>query len=102
MNPKPNGRKKFVTVDEFVAIAKAQARKEKLTLVFDQSFKREKNNPPQKQTAEKLRWLKECGVHAFAYVSHANFILASADSQILMKALKLLEDKLPPERLIEL
>ena len=101
INPKPRDRGlRHVTVEELVTIA--NARKGKLTLVFDQSVDRANEKERQRQTIAKLRCLGKNGVHAFAYHSHMNFIVASVDKQVVIKARKLLEDKLPPERLIGL
>ena len=101
INPRPQGKGiRHVTVKELVTIA--NARKGKLTLVFDQSLSRANEKERQRETMVKLRCLGRNAVHAFAYHSHANFVLASADKQVLMKARQLLEDKLPPERLLGL
>ena len=95
--------KEHITVEELARIAKTPARSDKLILVYDQSFLRVLTDEERRcRTREKLASLRKKDVHAIAYHSHANFVLASADKQVLMKARQLLEDELPPERLLGL
>ena len=116
---------KHVTAQELVGIA--NARPDKLTLVFDQSFSRSspRNEPPNEKFTEarpdelnpafgkgrclrrqqlrtKLAWLAEREVHGVAYESHACFILASQSKDVLDNAVATLlrESRLPPDRLV--
>ena len=72
----------------------------KLVLVFDQAFSY--NSDRLQKTREKLAWLKERGVYSLVYYSHANFVLASSDKEVLRKARFTLESesRLPRERLV--
>ena len=92
--------KEHLRGDELIRIAKA--RKDKLTLVFDQSYSRADDR--HQKTKEKLNFLKNDGVHSIAYYSHANFILASPNEKILDDAKHILmtELKLPHKRIIEI
>ena len=94
----------FLRAGELVEIAKK--RPDKLTLVFDQSFRRKKEEPITDQIKAKLRWLAQKGndVHGLAYQSHANFLLISEDPKTLSDAKSVLLDssKLPKDRLISL
>jgi hypothetical protein len=47
-------------------------------LTFDQSHHREAGFPPATQRDVKVRWLRDQGMHAFYYVSHAPFLFAFA------------------------
>ena len=84
--------------EELVAIAKA--RKDKLTLVFDQSLDRRRK--VREEIKEKLSWLADEKVHGVAYESHACFILVSSDKQVLANAVRTLlkESRLPRDRLV--
>lgn len=92
---------RHVRADDLVEIA--EARKDKLTLVFDQSIHRVKDAEPKvKQLKKKLEWLKQNGLHGVAYCSHANFILVSKNEDVFNKAkcTLLKKSKLPDKRLI--
>ena len=101
---KPGGlNNKLLTVCELVTIAKA--RPQKLTLVFDQSINHDVDvaGTNEEQTNEKLLQLKSCGVYGFAYRSHANFVVASSDEDLLRCAKNTLlsSSLLPAERIVE-
>jgi hypothetical protein len=77
----------------------AGASSERLVLVFDQSLARGK----ERQGLEiKLSYFAEKGIHGFAYISHACFVLLGRDSGAVTKALKTLknESNLPESRLL--
>jgi hypothetical protein len=61
----------FLLCDELMRLAKA--RPGYLTLTFDQSLSR--HAAPQPQIRAKLRHFAKNGLHSFAYVSHASFII---------------------------
>ncbi len=101
-----------LTLAELAAIANADIRRKKLTLVFDQIIDPAyvvdpsiKSNPKAKSEA-RIKWklgkLKEHCVHGVAYNSHAKFIIVSADERVLKKASDTLlrESGLPDWRLI--
>ena len=92
--------KKHLELDELVDIARAEGRKSKLTLVFDQSFKR--NESKENQVEGKLKYLRSKQLHCTVYKSHANFLLVSADPRALESAKRvlLLQAKVPPGRLL--
>ena len=111
--PKPNSAKQpppprkeepqYLMAKELLDIAKA--RPDKLVLVFDQSFSRnlvEKER--QRKTEEKLRWLAKHRVYGVAYLSHANFVLASACKEVLDNAHRTLlqKSKLPKKRIVQI
>lgn len=100
-NPSRN-RATYLMGDELVRIA--DARPHKLTLVFDQSISLGKSNMRRRRAKEKLAWLRQHGIGGLTYHSHANFILVSADRNMIQKARKtLLENsRLPECRLVEL
>jgi len=87
----------YVLVDELVSIV--GARPEWLTLVFDQSVARGKER---EQLEEKLSVLATHHVHAWAYVSHACFILAGSDRRVLESAAKVVQvdSGLPADRFV--
>lgn len=96
----PPGRAtpKHVTTKELAEIA--EARPDKLTLVFDQSLDRRRK--VREHLEKKLACLKKQGIHGVAYESHACFILASASRDILDDAERTLirASRLPPDRLV--
>jgi hypothetical protein len=70
-----------------------------LVVVFDQSFSR--NSDIIKSINDKLEVLDKEGVKGFYYNSHANFLFASAQKDILKKVMNsLLEIGIPSDRLI--
>jgi hypothetical protein len=81
--------------------ALSQARPKALTLVFDQSFSRGSQGRP---VQEKLASLTADGVHGFAYSSHAQFLVLSADAELVHHAReRLLEvSGLPASRMVGL
>lgn len=109
----PNsGQQSFLKISELADIAKADARRKKLTLVFDQSIDpayvvdprigKDRKAKSQARLKWKLRKLKEHCVHGVAYNSHAKFILVSANENVLKEASETLfrESGLPAWRLI--
>ena len=90
--------RKYLMAQEFLAIA--QARPDKLTLVYDQSIDRRYS--VRSQLESELRWLADNSIQGCAYESHACFILVSASKQVLDRAADsfLLESRLPPARLV--
>lgn len=86
-------------VDELVRIA--EGRSGSLVLVFDMSFAR--NRDREEQAKKKLSCLREHGVHALAYCSHANFVIASSDARVLENAMRTLKEasRLPDSRFIK-
>ena len=96
---------KYLTIADLVA--RARARPNKLTLVYDQSI----NYDPQRgggnaieQFREKLRRLRRRGIHGFVYQSQTNFFLVSTNTWVLfnVKYLLLELSKLPEDRLVEI
>ena len=94
-------------LDELKEIAKADGRKNKLTLVFDQSIDRSEEGVQAveasgKQLRDKLDWLKHRCVHGVAYKSHANFVLVSANKEVVRQAVDTIREKsrLPSSRFV--
>jgi hypothetical protein len=75
------------------------SRPKALTLVFDQSLPRGKER---EALEHKLKNLLAHGVHCFAYVSHACFVVAGHDRALIESALNhvISESKLPINRFI--
>jgi hypothetical protein len=83
----------FLFVDELVSLV--QKRPRFLTMVFDQSHSRGSKHVSLEQ---KLSHLSERGISAFAYSSHACFVIAGQDSVLVNKArTHLISDSLLPE-----
>ena len=89
----PSGRhpKHQVKIDELVNIVTSIERKDKLTLVFDQSKDHTSKSPDfLKQAKMKLACLRRNGVHAVAYTAHegsgVRFILVSASCKAISLA----------------
>jgi hypothetical protein len=61
----------------------AEARPEALTLVFDQSVARGKERS---QVEKKLSHFRENGLHAFAYISHACFLVVGQNHDLVERA----------------
>lgn len=105
--PKVVDRPKFLMPEELANIAGAHARRDKLTLVYDQSFITNRKRATEKIN-EKLLWLEKRHIYGFFYrppkVDHPNFLLVSKDPNILAyaKAVLLASSKLPKDRLISL
>lgn len=87
----------YLFSDELVRIT--LCRPKALTLVFDQSLPRGKERGA---LEHKLMKLLTHGVHCFAYVSHACFVVAGHDRALIECALNhiILESKLPANRFI--
>ena len=92
----------FLRASELVEIVKN--RPDKLTLVFDQSFRRKKEEPIVDLINAKLRWLNGKCIHGLAYQSHATFFLVSKNPTRLSSAKGVLleHSKIPEDRLISL
>ena len=71
-----------LSADELIEIV--EPRSKYLTVVFDQSFSY--GDRPERKMLEKLSHLSLRGVHAFAYVSHACFIVATGEKSRLDRA----------------
>ena len=88
--------KKHVTVEQFTQIVKSQVRQGKLTLIYDQSYRRDKVNI-WKQTEAKLRNLRGKDVHAVAYMAHegskVRFIWASRNPETIKDATQRMQEK---------
>lgn len=89
----------YLFVEEFAQLA--QARPSALTVVFDQSLPR---GSERAAITAKLRYLESQGVVAFAYVSHASFIIAAATREGAQLARERIfrESRLPTERFVAL
>lgn len=69
-------------------------------VTFDQSNHRKRTFSAEDQRAAKLAWLREKGVTAFYYVSHAPFMFACASKANLEKVVEMLEQEgIPKTRL---
>ena len=93
----------YLMAEELLDFAKA--RPDKLALVFDQSFSRNLvRNERRSKAEDKLAWLKKHRVYGIAYSSHANFVLVSANKDLLNDAKRTLleQSKLPTKRLVEI
>lgn len=88
---------KFLFASELLLLI--QKRPGFLTIVFDQSHPRGK---AVESLNEKLRYLSNQGVSAFAYTSHACFILAGSNSGLVERARDhlLAESRLPKNRFV--
>lgn len=75
----------------------AQARPEALTLIFDQSLAR---GQERSQVERKLSYLRENGLHAFAYISHACFLLVGQSQNLVDRAYSRVREmsRLPDKR----
>ena len=84
---------------DLIAIAQAPNRKDRLTLVYDQSIDRryEHVGDPREQVRAKLTTLEDAGIHSAAYVSHIAFIWLSDNPEVATQATRniLQESKLP-------
>jgi len=76
-----------------------KSRPKSLTLVFDQSLQRGNERG---SLEKKLNTLRSGGVHCFAYVSHACFIVGGSDEKLVGKALTdvMAKSKLPESRFL--
>ena len=95
---KGRNSRKHVTVKQFVQIVKSPDRRGKLTLIYDQSYRRDHGGVDiWKQTEEKLRGLRCSGVHAAAYMAHGGskvrFIWASPDPEAVKEATRRMQAK---------
>lgn len=96
-SPSPQRSPEYLFSAELVEIV--SARPESLTLVFDQSLPRGGESTA---LMKKLHHLRAEGVHTFAYVSHACFVVASCDKALIDKALTHVrsESRLPANRFL--
>jgi hypothetical protein len=92
-NPSPQ----HISAVEFIQIVKR--RPNFLTAVFDQCFDR--RDLREQRLIEKLNYLAGGGIHAFAYDSHACFIVAAAEKRLAdaARARLIAESHLPERRL---
>lgn len=87
---------KYVFGPELVSLCKQN--RDRLLLVFDQSVPRGKER---KAVAAKLTYFRERGLHGFAYLSHACFLVLSGSESVCRAARKhLLASHLPKARLV--
>ena len=98
MLPGGNATVSHLKAADLVNIAKK--RPGKLTLVFDQSI--DFAHPVREQVEGKLRFLLKEDVYGMTYESHACFLLACTDQQVLVKAERKLTEKsrIPHHRLV--
>ena len=84
---------------DLIHIAQAPNRKNRLTLVYDQSIDRNERmyGSPREQIRKKLTTLHCAKIHAAAYVSHIAFIWLSDNPDVVTEATRnvLRESKLP-------
>jgi len=87
----------FLFADELEGFAASH--RETLALVFDQSLPRGREAP---SLEVKLKHLRSRGIHSFAYVSHASFLVAGQDRALVNRAHShiLAESKLPARRFL--
>lgn len=72
---------------------------QRLVLVFDQSFSR--NEEREQSMNDKLAYFYGRGVHSFAYLSHACFVVLSASRPVLDSAFdRLIKTGLPASRIL--
>ena len=94
----PMDAAKYVREDELLIIT--TARPNKMTIVFDQSvgYGMKQIRP---RMEKKLLQLQKRGVHGFAYLSHACFLVVGQDKELIMQAhAKVIElSRLPSDRL---
>ena len=88
-----------VGMPDLITIAQANNRKNRLTLVYDQSIDRNDPNHRSRrdQIRAKLTTLKDAGIHSAAYVSHIAFIWLSCNPDVVTQATRnvLRESRLP-------
>ena len=93
-----------VTIEELAQIADGPDRASNLTLVFDQSIGHRTREAGMEIVKEHLQTLRsDHKVHGAAYVSHAAFLWASKDKDLLDRATKQLLDRsgLPLDRFVD-
>jgi hypothetical protein len=90
-------RTKYLFAHEFVRLSEQRPRA--LTLVFDQSLPRGKERDYMER---KLAGLRASGIHCFAYMSHACFILGGRDEVLVRHAFDCVvtESRLPEARFL--
>ena len=87
---------KYIFAPELVSLC--QENPERLLLVFDQSVPR---GAERKAMERKLAHFRDAGIHGFAYLSHACFVVLSASKSTCSTAkANLLASGLPSSRLI--
>ena len=89
---------KHLFASEVVAVVRASGRERLLTLVYDQSFQRGQDKAA--ALRGKLTYFAQHGVAGAAYVSHACFVILSADQGLVDNAVARLMRRLPAQRLI--
>ncbi len=98
-SPVAAGKKlRYLLADELIRIAKA--RPKYLTLTFDQSVPF--GAAPKGVIRDKLRHLAREGLHSFAYVSHASFMILGCRKDLVNRAYKTILNKsgLPASRFV--
>lgn len=89
---------KHLFTSEIVAVVRAPGRERLLTLVYDQSFQRGQDKAG--ALREKLACFAQHAVAGAAYVSHACFVILSAEQSLVDGAVSRLMQRLPKDRLI--
>jgi hypothetical protein len=89
---------RYVFAPELIDIAEARG-PDSLMLVFDQSLVRGREREEIRSKLAHFRWQ---GVHGFAYVSHASFVILSNSTATIQKARKAVvaESGLPENRIV--
>ena len=84
-----------VGMPDLIDIALADNRKDRLTLVYDQSINHnyEKFGEPREQIRAKLTTLEAAGIHSAAYVSHIAFIWLSNNPDVVTQATRNVLDR---------
>lgn len=90
---------KFIAAAELIEVT--TARPQGLTLVFDQSRARGRE---QEQIRAKLAHFADHGVHGFAYVSHASFVVLGRSADLVKEAYEetIRSSALPTRRIVML
>ena len=74
-------RARFIFADELVELS--TKRPDGLVLAFDQSLRR---GQERQEVKGKLAHFRDRGVHGFAYISHASFLVLGSSSELIRKA----------------
>ena len=97
----PDGQtdRTHVGMPDLINIVQADNRKDRLTLVYDQSIdhRYEQVGDRREQVRAKLTTLRDAGIHSAAYVSHIAFIWISSNPDVVTQATQnvLQESRLP-------
>ena len=88
---------RYLYANELIKLTKS--RPNSLTLTFDQALQRGRE---QDQIREKLKHFRSQGLHGFAYVSHASFVVLGCAADLVKQAREhvLRQSRLPRNRII--